>query len=232
MLKLYAWEKPFMTKIDSAQMEEIKSIKDNALLSALLWITYTGAPLVVTLGTFIVYILSDPSHVLTAEKVFGTVAVFNVVRIPINQFPRFLMESVKLLVSLRRIDSFLNCEDLASKSDKNQDPLNEHSIEFEKASFSWLKDPSTPTLEGLNLKVKRKQLIAVVGKIGSGKSSLLSAILGEIEKCEGEVFTAGKISFVSQQAWIQNLTLKDNILFGKDMDDVRYSKVIDACALA
>ena len=89
VLKLYAWEKPFMTKIDSAQMEEIKSIKDNALLSALLWITYTGAPLVVTLATFIVYIFSDPSHVLTAEKVFGTVAVFNVVRIPMNQFPDF-----------------------------------------------------------------------------------------------------------------------------------------------
>ena len=89
MLKLYAWEKPFMTKIDSARMEEIKSIKDNALLSALLWITYTGAPLVVTLATFIVYIFSDPSHVLTAEKVFGTVAVFNVVRIPMNQFPDF-----------------------------------------------------------------------------------------------------------------------------------------------
>ena len=61
---------------------------------------------------------------------------------------------------------------------------------------------------------------------------MLSAILGEIEKCEGEVFTAEKISFVSRQAWIQNLTLKDNILFGKDMDYERYSKVIDACALS
>ena len=112
--------------------------------------------LAVILGIILVTSIQPGAGGLDEDEVFGTVAVFNVVRIPMNQFPRFLMESVKLLVSLRKIDSFLNCEDLASKSDKNQDPLNEHSIEFEKASFSWLKDPSTPTFEGLNLKVKRK----------------------------------------------------------------------------
>ena len=50
--------------------------------------TLPGAPLIVTLTTFMLYVLSDPNHVLTAEKVFGTVAVFNVVRIPMMQFPR------------------------------------------------------------------------------------------------------------------------------------------------
>jgi len=233
VLKLYAWEKPFMGKINDSRGKEIKSIKDNALLQALLWITYTGAPLVVTLATFIVYIFSDPNNVLTAEKVFGTVAVFNVVRIPMNQFPRFLMESVKLLVSLRRIDSFLNCEDLpAQDGSLTNNGSDKHSIEFTNASYSWIKSPASPTLDKMNIKVKKGELVAVVGKIGSGKSSLISAVLGEIEKIEGDSRITGRISYVAQQAWIQNMSVKDNILFGKDIDEEKYNSVLDACALA
>ena len=232
VLKLYAWEKPFMGKINDSRGKEIKSIKENALLQALLWITYTGAPLVVTIATFIVYIFSDPNNVLTAEKVFGTVAVFNVVRIPMNQFPRFLMEAVKLLVSLRRIDSFLNCEDLSPQDNPTTDCADKHSIEFTNASYSWIKSPASPTLDTLNIEVKKGELVAVVGKIGSGKSSLISAILGEIEKIEGDSRIVGRISYVAQQAWIQNMSVKDNILFGKDIDEERYYSVLDACALA
>ena len=69
VLKLYAWEKPFMAKIAECRDREIESIKQNAVLSAMLWITYTGAPLVVTLVTFTIYILVDENNVLTAEKV-------------------------------------------------------------------------------------------------------------------------------------------------------------------
>ena len=68
--------------------DEIKSIKKQAIVTAVMWITFAGAPLLVTLTTFTIYVLTDPNHVLTAEKVFGTVAVFNVVRIPMSQFPR------------------------------------------------------------------------------------------------------------------------------------------------
>lgn len=65
----------------------------------------------------------------------------------------------------------------------------------------------------------------------SGKSSLLSALLGEMDKTSGRVNTVGKIAYVSQQAWIQNATLQDNILFGRPMDRKRYNEVIAACAL-
>ena len=136
---------------------------------------------------------------LTAEKVFGTVAVFNVVRIPMNQFPRFLIESVKLFVSLRRIDDFLNCQDIENDSKEQHynesyreteaaapsDHLKE-AIEFSDASYSWSSDTSGPTLSNINLKIKKGEIVAVVGKIGSGKSSLLSAILGRYYKSYNE----------------------------------------------
>lgn len=74
-------------------------------------------------------------------------------------------------------------------------------------------------------------MVAVVGSVGSGKSSVVSAFLGEMERVSGIVNTNGTIAYVSQQAWIQNATLKDNILFGKVYDKKTYDRVVEACAL-
>ena len=74
--------------------------------------------------------------------------------------------------------------------------------------------------------------VAVVGKIGSGKSSLISAILGETVKTKGRFSTYGSISYAAQQAWIQNMTVEQNILFGKLKNDENYEAVVEACALA
>lgn len=86
-------------------------------------------------------------------------------------------------------------------------------------------------LKNINLRLDTNSLTAVVGTVGSGKSSLISAFLGEMEKTSGRVNTIGTIAYVSQQAWIQNATLKDNILFGKPLDKKRYDQIIEACAL-
>ena len=232
VLKLYAWEKPLMAKVTEARDQEIKSIKKQALLTAVMWITYAGAPLVVTLTTFMLYVLTDPNHVLTAEKVFGTVAVFNVVRIPMSQFPRFLMEAVKLHVSLKRIDDYLNCDDLEEdKGHSGPLSVSKNSIEMKEAAFSWLGGSQTPTLEKLDLNIKQGELVAVVGKIGSGKSSLLAAILGELDKVRGSSRVEGRVAYVAQQAWIQNMTVRDNILFGSEYNAAKYQQVVEACAL-
>ena len=83
----------------------------------------------------------------------------------------------------------------------------------------------------INLSVPKGGLVAVVGEVGSGKSSLLSAALGEMIKLEGSVNVLGSRAFVPQQAWIQNLTLKDNVLFGNELSEERYKQVLAACAL-
>lgn len=105
----------------------------------------------------------------------------------------------------------------------------ESALSIDNASFSW--GDEEVVLKNINMQVKRGSLVAVVGTVGSGKSSLVSAYLGEMDKLSGKVNTLGKIAYVSQQAWIQNATLQDNILFGKPMDVKRYNQVIAACAL-
>jgi ATP-binding cassette subfamily C (CFTR/MRP) protein 1 len=99
---------------------------------------------------------------------------------------------------------------------------------IENGTFSWDDDQ---VLKNINIRLEKNSLSAVVGTVGSGKSSLISAFLGEMEKISGRVNTVGSIAYVAQQAWIQNASLRDNILFGKSFDKVLYDKVIESCAL-
>ncbi|KAK3359696.1 P-loop containing nucleoside triphosphate hydrolase protein [Lasiosphaeria hispida] len=86
-------------------------------------------------------------------------------------------------------------------------------------------------LQDLSFEVGRNELVAVIGTVGSGKTSLLAALAGDMRKTSGEVIFGASRAFCPQYAWIQNTTVKENILFGKDLDKDWYSEVIKACAL-
>jgi len=86
-------------------------------------------------------------------------------------------------------------------------------------------------LKSLNFDVKKGELMAVVGQVGCGKSSLLSGTLGEMHKFKGTINIDGAVAYVPQQAWILNTTLRNNILFGKEYNEGFYNQVLTACAL-
>jgi ABC-type polysaccharide/polyol phosphate transport system ATPase subunit len=86
-------------------------------------------------------------------------------------------------------------------------------------------------LQDINLQLKRGSLTVVVGKVGCGKSSLLHSIVGDMEKKQGSVNIYGQLSFSPQTPWLQNATIRDNILFGKPMDETRYREVVRVCSL-
>ncbi|KAL8828283.1 MAG: hypothetical protein Q9191_002678 [Dirinaria sp. TL-2023a] len=98
-------------------------------------------------------------------------------------------------------------------------------------SASTLTSEEPFRLHDLNLSVERKELIAVIGGVGSGKSSLLAALAGDMRKTNGSVTMGAKRAFCPQYAWIQNTTVRENILFGKDYNRKWYDEVVDACAL-
>ncbi|KAI1293280.1 Canalicular multispecific organic anion transporter 2 [Mortierella claussenii] len=88
-----------------------------------------------------------------------------------------------------------------------------------------------PTLSDINLTIAHGSLAIIVGRIGQGKSSLLSAMVGEMYKQHGQVQICGSVAYVPQQAWIINASLRDNILFGKPFDQQVYDRVLMACGL-
>jgi len=92
-------------------------------------------------------------------------------------------------------------------------------------------DRALTNLEGINFEVKRGEFVAIVGTVGSGKSSFLLALLGEMECLKGVFTTDRSVAYVPQQPWILNGTVRDNILFGSKFDEDRYRQTISACAL-
>uniref|UniRef100_A0A453YVB8 Uncharacterized protein n=1 Tax=Anopheles gambiae TaxID=7165 RepID=A0A453YVB8_ANOGA len=182
----------------------------------------------VSLVTFATYVLVDENNVLDASTAFVSLSLFNILRFPLSMLPMLISNMVQTSVSVNRINTFLNQEEL-DPDNVQHDEKESSPLLIENGVFSWGGEETT--LKNINVRVEKNQIVAVVGTVGSGKSSLLSAFLGEMDKISGRVNTLGRIAYVSQQAWIQNATLKDNILFGKPMDQRRYARVIEACAL-
>ncbi|CAN8006437.1 unnamed protein product, partial [Ixodes pacificus] len=101
-------------------------------------------------------------------------------------------------------------------------------------SFVWTKRKeclNDPTLKSVSLEIAPGSLVGLAGFVGSGKSSLLAAILGDMHCVEGTITTSGRTSYVPQVACVYNMTVRDNILFGEKFDPVRYGRVLEACEL-
>ncbi|XP_029434086.1 multidrug resistance-associated protein 1-like [Rhinatrema bivittatum] len=229
ILKLYAWEPSYQKKVLEIREKEVAVLKYSSYLTAFSMLTLTCIPFLVSLATFGVYFLLDDGNVLSAAKVFTTISLFNILRLPLFDLPTVISALVQTKVSLSRLENFLCGEEL--------DPENlqttysgSHVVGFTDASFRWDRTGS-PALRDLNLKIQEGSLVAVVGQVGCGKSSLLSAILGEMDKLEGNVQRKGSVAYVSQQAWIQNASLQENILFGAALKKQHYERVLEACAL-
>ncbi|XP_035948566.2 multidrug resistance-associated protein 1-like isoform X2 [Halichoerus grypus] len=158
---------------------------------------------------------------LEVQKSAGYLAVFSMLTLTCIPF--------LTRISLNRLEDFLNTEELHPQNIETN-YIGDHAIGFTNASFSWGKT-GIPVLKNLNIKIPEGALVAVVGQVGSGKSSVLSAILGEMEKLTGVVQRKGSVAYVAQQAWIQNCILQENILFGSIMQKQFYEQVLEACAL-
>ncbi|KAM9346446.1 multidrug resistance-associated protein 1 [Symphorus nematophorus] len=231
VLKLYAWELAFKDKVSEIRESELKVLKKAAYLGAMSTFTWVCAPFLVALSTFAVYVLIDEHNVLDAQKAFVSLALFNILRFPLNMLPMVISSMVQASVSLKRLRVFLSHEELQEDSVEHKAVASSpNSISVVDGVFSWSRNES-PTLKNLNVCIPEGSLVAVVGHVGSGKSSLLSALLGEMDKLEGTVAVKGWVAYVPQQAWIQNSTLKNNIIFGQEKRESWYQSVVEACAL-
>ncbi|GAV03421.1 hypothetical protein RvY_13847 [Ramazzottius varieornatus] len=233
VLKLYAWEESFAGQINGIRDRELETLKKAAYLSAISSFTWILSPFLVALVTFATYVMVDERNVLDAKKAFVSLSLFNILRFPLSMLPMVITSVVQARVSIDRLSKFLRNEELDPNNVKllaSDDVSTKSSVVISHGSFAWGKEEAV-TLKEVNVDVKEGQLVAIVGQVGSGKSSLVAAMLGLMDKLGGEVTLKGSIAYVSQQAWIQNLTLRENILFGRPFDERRYQQVIEACAL-
>ncbi|XP_071454835.1 multidrug resistance-associated protein 1-like [Hetaerina americana] len=229
VLKLYAWEPSFEEQVLNIRNKELRVLRLSAYLSSGTSFVWSCAPFLVSLASFATFVLVDESHVLDSQTAFVSLSLFNILRFPLYMLPFMISSLVQAFVSIKRLNKFMNAEEIDPRN-VDHEVSESDSIVIENGSFSWGENECV-LLKNIDLSVRKGELVAVIGSVGAGKSSLLSALLGEMDKIAGRVNTKGTIAYVPQQAWIQNALLRENILFGKEFITESYKKVIKACAL-
>lgn len=229
IIKMYAWEKSFADLITNLRKKEISKILGSSYLRGMNMASFFIANKVILFVTFTTYVLLG--NKITASHVFVAMTLYGAVRLTVTLFFPSAIERVsEAVVSVRRIKNFLLLDELPER--KAQEPSDGKAIvHVQDFTAFWDKALDTPTLKGLSFTARPGELLAVVGPVGAGKSSLLSAVLGELPPTSGLVSVHGRIAYVSQQPWVFSGTVRSNILFGRKYEKERYEKVIKACAL-
>ncbi|XP_032238396.2 ATP-binding cassette sub-family C member 4 isoform X2 [Nematostella vectensis] len=233
VIKMYTWEDSFAKLIMHLRKNELKWFLRMAYIQGAFASFFFSSAGLIYFTTFLVYVLTG--EVLTAAKVFTCVSLFNSVRIVCALFFPFAITLFnESRVSLKRFEEALLLDEMHSEGlvkSTLRPKAEECGVFVKKASATWNKEIAIPTLDGLSFDVPSGCLLGVIGAVGSGKSSLLNAILGELPLSEGSIRVQGRVAYASQQAWVYNSTLRHNILFGKEYDEHRYNDVIKACTL-
>ncbi|KAH0667961.1 hypothetical protein KY285_029167 [Solanum tuberosum] len=227
VLRLYAWEAHFKNVIQILRQVEEKWLSAVQLRRSYNSFLFWSSPVLVSAATFVTcYFLGIP---LNASNVFTFVATLRLVQEPVRTIPDVIGVVIQAKVSFERIVKFLEASELEMRRERIRST--DHAVLIKSANLSWEESPSRPTLRNINLEVKPGEKIAICGEVGSGKSSLLSAILGEVPSIQGTVQVYGTTAYVSQSSWIQTGTILENILFGSPLDSQRYQQTLEKCSL-
>ncbi|KAF7367211.1 ATP-binding cassette transporter [Mycena sanguinolenta] len=260
MVKLFGWERQMNERVADKREEELNWLWKRQLLDLLNGTLNFFIPvvtMVTTYATYVSVVTLIMKESLTASKVFSSMSVFDMLRNQLHFIFWAVSQAVTGKVSLDRVNEFLQKTELLDAfAEKDPDtaelfvPADAETngkIGFRDATFAWTSEKSdgslTPSRRKFTLKIKGEMLFQprcinlVVGPTGSGKTSLLMALLGEMHFVPSGPTSwyhlpRGKgVSYAAQESWVQNETIRENILFGAEYDEVRYKKVLHQCAL-
>ncbi|XP_055333700.1 LOW QUALITY PROTEIN: multidrug resistance-associated protein 1-like [Paramacrobiotus metropolitanus] len=236
ILKMYAWEPQFQDQIIQAREDELFSLKKAGYLTTINHALMLVSSPLAALATYATYVYVS-GYRLTPKTGFVTLLFLFSLRHSLYLLPIGTTLLIQAKIACNRLRDFFLARELDPSSvDRFPRSESPHSsvMMIVGGNFSWNSRSATGqalTLKNLNIDVKQGQLFALVGAVGSGKSSFLAACLGLMERISGHVTIRGSVAYVTQQAWNQNMTMRDNILFGRPFDEEKYERVLECCAL-
>ncbi|PNF15051.1 hypothetical protein B7P43_G16818 [Cryptotermes secundus] len=236
VIKMYAWERPFEKMVQLARRHEIKVVTSASYLRGLYLSTMVFSERTSLFITLLSYSLMG--HHISADKVFAMAQFYNILQLAMAiYYPQAVQFAAETKVSIKRLEDFLLLEEMQSvyhgnnKATINHEQDQKLGVTITNGSAKWTSNSIVDTLTHINLWVKPGKLCAVIGPVGSGKSSLLQAVLGELPLSDGSLIVGGDVSYSSQEPWLFVGTVRQNILFGQPYNPERYKEVIQVCAL-
>lgn len=257
LVKYFGWETSFVERIIGIRATETTALQFFMAFRNIVTAVSQTVPIFAAMLSFVTYATTHSG--LSPAVVFSSMAIFNSLRSPLTYLPVCLGMAVDAWASMQRIQEYLLEEEQeVFEVDPNLESaiqVNNAAFTWEDQSSNGVaagaegktpgnvgteKHGSSATLVGegqpfslshIDIDVKRGELVAVIGGVGSGKTSLLSALTGDMRKTEGSVVWGGTKAVCAQYAWIQNATVKDNIIFGSQVDEEWYQVVVHACSL-
>eukprot|EP01029_Cantina_marsupialis_P002869 TRINITY_DN1275_c0_g1_i10.p1 TRINITY_DN1275_c0_g1~~TRINITY_DN1275_c0_g1_i10.p1 ORF type:complete len:1325 (+),score=521.20 TRINITY_DN1275_c0_g1_i10:63-4037(+) len=258
VIKYYAWEKPFGKQVADRRKREVMQYSKYVIFQSLNHMVWRSSSVLVTLVTFSVH--ASFGGDMDVSTIFTAISLFSRIRFPMSMLPMIINNLNEAFVAARRIASFLNM-DRSAVLERSLPEGEKASVKIKNASFTWepsnvatpdgskkntkktKKESEAPVaestteesdsfgFENIDFEAGNNELVAVVGAVGCGKSSLISALLGEMEKTGGELKVSGSMAYVPQQAWIIHDTVRNNILFGEEYDENRYLTALKVAQL-
>ncbi|WRT69551.1 uncharacterized protein IL334_006538 [Kwoniella shivajii] len=263
-VKLYAYEGWFGRKVGSMRSSELSKFKENNLSRSTLTATMSFIPTLAAILTFITYALSGHTldaaiifsslqyfmvlkgpitlapEVLTAagEALVGIRRINDFLTAHETKSDLTIDNEATFAIAAKGDFQYANVSTTQKSSDntcsENKQVQTTHPV-VKKGAEIELKDNTEPfALRNIDLEIPRGALVCVIGRVGTGKTTLLSGLISEVRQIDGQVLFGGSVSYVPQQAWVQSGTIRDNITFSADpacVDIARVNQIIDACGL-
>eukprot|EP00835_Amoeboradix_gromovi_P004157 NODE_308_length_11287_cov_0.209778.p1 type:complete len:1191 gc:universal NODE_308_length_11287_cov_0.209778:1986-5558(+) len=232
LIKCFGWEPLVLNTLQDLRKAELLNIFKLAILSTITFGLAQVVPTIASVLTYVTYL--KLGNDLEPAIIFSSLSYFNLLFTPLLMLPFLLSGIVDSRVALTRLSDLLKSNELDNHP-TIKDPTNtDYAVQIENGTFSWdmVKEVPMTILHDMNIKIRKGSLTVIVGSVGCGKSSLLQAIIGEMRKIHGNVSLSGSVGYAPQIAWIQNGTLKDNVLFGLPFDKQRYQDAITLSQLS
>uniref|UniRef100_A0A8C3GR13 ATP binding cassette subfamily C member 8 n=1 Tax=Cairina moschata TaxID=8855 RepID=A0A8C3GR13_CAIMO len=278
LLKLYAWEHIFHSSVEETRQKEMTSLKSFALYTSISIFMNAAIPIAAVLITFVVHAHLTRKADFSPSVAFASISLFHILVSPLFLLSSVVRSTVKALGTLLVpppltvyfcLSGFSQPlkvvnrkrparEDWNNYSSHTRRPINiteadDFCVKITNGFFTWTPE-GPPALSNIDIRIPQGQLTMIVGQVGCGKSSLLLAILGEMQKISGNIFWSsspcsgekkclgtpglfvysrkrGSVAYASQKPWLLNATVEENITFESSFNKQRYKAVIDACSL-
>ncbi|EQC27313.1 hypothetical protein SDRG_14934 [Saprolegnia diclina VS20] len=233
VIKCQAWEESFVSRIQTKRTSELAQLRTSELAQLRTYLVTravsnamsNGLPAFTAVASFGLYVLLG--HSLDVSTALTSLALFNILRLPLLKLPDMVNAILEAQISLDRLRDYLLSPDRVLVTSGS---LLAPGVEWANATLE-VPGAQTSVLRNVSLAVGTSTLVAIVGPTGSGKTSLLRSVLGEVAYASGSVAQRGAMAYVAQQPFILNATVRDNICFGLPYDRSRYDQAIDVACL-